>query len=221
MSLCLGDDKLFIGPRETSILFSWFYLVYMIWRYYLSVKLVMLIVKQKIQKKQKKIKLTTQCRFAWFMHNKYVQQYLLYMNHAKLQCVAISMYNNLMGGRHSFVCAYHPAAPGSNPNHTIYAFFNMYYWNCIEKITRINKKRPGLAHFLSMYNKSIYILIPMIAVSLISLPWIDPRQVRSKSCRNSDSPEKLSNRQLVSVVVVVIVVVVVAVSAVVAVVVSN
>ena len=127
------------------------------------------------------------------------------------------MYNNLMGGRHSFVCAYHPAAPGSNPNHTIYAFFNMYYWNCIEKITRINKKRPGLAHFLSMYNKSIYISIPMIAVSLISLPWIDPRQVRSKSCRNSDSlvPEKLSNRQLVSVVVVVIVVVVVAVSAVV------
>ena len=183
----------------------------------------MLIVKQKIQKKQKKIKLTTQCRFAWFMHNKYEQQYLLYMNHAKLQCVAISMYNILMGGRHSFVCAYHPAAPGSNPNHTIYAFFNMYYWNCIEKITRINKKRPGLAHFLSMYNKSIYISIPMIAVSLISLPWIDPRQVRSKSCRNSDSlvPEKLSNRQLVSVVVVVIVVVVVAVSAVVAVVVSN
>ena len=23
-----------------------------------------------------------------------------------------------------FVCAYHPAAPGSNPKHTIYAFFN-------------------------------------------------------------------------------------------------
>ena len=30
-------------------------------------------------------------------------------------------------------------------------FFNLYYWNCIEKITKItkiNKKRPGLAHFL-------------------------------------------------------------------------
>ena len=27
-------------------------------------------------------------------------------------------------------------------------FFILYYWNCIEKITKINKKRPGLAHFL-------------------------------------------------------------------------
>ena len=25
------------------------------------------------------------------------------------------------------VCAYHPAAPGSNPKHTIYTFFNLYY----------------------------------------------------------------------------------------------
>ena len=25
-----------------------------------------------------------------------------------------------------FVCAYHPAARGSNPKHTIYAFFNLY-----------------------------------------------------------------------------------------------
>ena len=24
------------------------------------------------------------------------------------------------------VCAYHPVALGSNPNHTIYAFFNLY-----------------------------------------------------------------------------------------------
>ena len=46
-----------------------------------------------------------------------------------------------------FICAYHPAAPGSNPKHTIYAFFNLYYWNCIKKITKVNKKRPGLAHF--------------------------------------------------------------------------
>ena len=45
-----------------------------------------------------------------------------------------------------FVCAYHPAAPGSNPKHTIYAFFNL-YWNCNENRTKINKKRPGLAHF--------------------------------------------------------------------------
>ena len=25
-------------------------------------------------------------------------------------------------------------------------FFNLYYWNCNEKRTKINKKRPGLAH---------------------------------------------------------------------------
>ena len=42
----------------------------------------------------------------------------------------------------TFSCAYHPAAPGSNPNHTIYTFFNLYYWNCNEKRTKINKKRP-------------------------------------------------------------------------------
>ena len=35
--------------------------------------------------------------------------------------------------------------PGFDPKHTIYAFFN--YWNCNEKMTKINKKRPGLAHF--------------------------------------------------------------------------
>ena len=46
-----------------------------------------------------------------------------------------------------FICAYHPAALGSNPKHTIYTFFNLYYWNCDEKRTKINKKRPGLAHF--------------------------------------------------------------------------
>ena len=38
-------------------------------------------------------------------------------------------------------------APGSNPKQSIDAFFNLYYWNFIEKITKINKKRPGLAHF--------------------------------------------------------------------------
>ena len=41
-------------------------------------------------------------------------------------------------------------SPGLNPKHTIYAFFNLYYWNCIEKITKINKKRPGLAHFFNI-----------------------------------------------------------------------
>ena len=28
--------------------------------------------------------------------------------------------------RRGFVCTYHPAAQGSNPKHTIYAFFNLY-----------------------------------------------------------------------------------------------
>ena len=46
------------------------------------------------------------------------------------------------------VCAAIAPAPGSNPKHTINAFFNLYYWNCNLKRTKINKKRPGLAHFL-------------------------------------------------------------------------
>ena len=33
--------------------------------------------------------------------------------------------------------------PGSNPKHTIYAFFNLYYWNCIELITKIKKTKRG------------------------------------------------------------------------------
>ena len=41
--------------------------------------------------------------------------------------------------------------PGSNPKLTIYAFFNL-YWNC-KKRTKINKKRPRMAHFL----KNIYV----------------------------------------------------------------
>ena len=41
------------------------------------------------------------------------------------------------------------ASPGSNPKHTIYAFFNLYNWNCNEKRTKIYKKRPGMAHFLN------------------------------------------------------------------------
>ena len=39
----------------------------------------------------------------------------------------------------------HPATTGSNPKHTIYAFFDSYYWNCNEKKTKINKKSPALA----------------------------------------------------------------------------
>ena len=35
-----------------------------------------------------------------------------------------------------------------------HAFFNMYYCNCIKKIRKINKKRPGLAHFLKTHQQS-------------------------------------------------------------------
>ena len=49
VSLSLGDDKLFLDPNTISKLYSWFYLV---WYYYLSVKFVMWIVKQKIENKR-------------------------------------------------------------------------------------------------------------------------------------------------------------------------
>ena len=39
-----------------------------------------------------------------------------------------------------FVCAYHPTAPGSNPKHTIYAFFNL-DWDCGGKRKKIKQKR--------------------------------------------------------------------------------
>ena len=34
---------------------------------------------------------------------------------------------------HGFIWAYHSVAAGSNPKHTIYAYFNLYYWNCNQK----------------------------------------------------------------------------------------
>ena len=51
-SLCLGDNKLFIGPKHNIYALSYYYLVYLIWCHYLSVKFVMWIVKQKIEDKQ-------------------------------------------------------------------------------------------------------------------------------------------------------------------------
>ena len=42
-----------------------------------------------------------------------------------------------------FVCAYHPAAPGSNPKHAIFAFFTLYECN-IEIVMRKGEK--VLAH---------------------------------------------------------------------------
>ena len=42
----------FSDTSKTSMFSSWFYLVYLIWYYYLSVKFVMWIVKQKIENKR-------------------------------------------------------------------------------------------------------------------------------------------------------------------------
>ena len=44
--------QFFLDPSTISTLSSWFYLVYLIWYYYLSVKFAMWIVKQKIENKQ-------------------------------------------------------------------------------------------------------------------------------------------------------------------------
>ena len=45
----LGSTNSFSDPSTTSTLSSWFYLVYLIWYFYLSLKFVMWIVKQKIE----------------------------------------------------------------------------------------------------------------------------------------------------------------------------
>ena len=63
-----------------------------------------------------------------------------------------------------FVCNFHPAAMGSSPKHTIYAF-SIYIchlnWNV--KRTKIIKKRPGLAHFfLKKNNVSIIYLLEYV-----------------------------------------------------------
>ena len=60
MSLSLGDNKLFLDPSTTSMLSSWFYLVYLFWFYYLSVKFVMWILKQKLENKRNLLKKVTQ-----------------------------------------------------------------------------------------------------------------------------------------------------------------
>ena len=57
--------------------------------------------------------------------------------------------------------------PGFDPKHTIYAFFN--YWNCNEKITKINKKRPGLAHLKKTKSKPSNANVPL---NLHILNWI-------------------------------------------------
>ena len=64
-----------------------------------------------------------------------------------------------------FVCAYHPAAPGSNPKHTNYAFFNLYYWNCNGKRTKINKKRPEKSNpFVVRHHPMHHCTLPRLCV---------------------------------------------------------
>ena len=54
------------------------------------------------------------------------------------------------GGRHSSVVLSAPTILRPRvwiPSTPSTLFLYLYYWNCNEKITKINKKRPGLAHF--------------------------------------------------------------------------
>ena len=54
----------------------------------------------------------------------------------------------LFGVLSGFVCAFHPAAPGSIPKHTIYAYVYMLISElCHVEKTKINKEKLGLAHF--------------------------------------------------------------------------
>ena len=53
----------FLDPSTTSMLYLWFYLVCLIWYYYLSVKFVMWIVKQKIENKRNLFLLKTRRRY--------------------------------------------------------------------------------------------------------------------------------------------------------------
>ena len=50
VSLCLGVDQRFTGPKNSIYTVSWFFLVYFILYYNLSVKFVKWIVKQKTEK---------------------------------------------------------------------------------------------------------------------------------------------------------------------------
>ena len=63
-----------------------------------------------------------------------------------------------------FICTFHPAAPGSSPKHTIYAFsfyiVQIVYichsnWNV--KRTKSSKKRPGMAQFYKIRKRIIAI----------------------------------------------------------------
>ena len=70
----------FLDPSTTSMLSSWFNLVYLIWYYYLSVKFAMWIMKQKTENEQKKFKMTTYLKDS------------LNSNHARLGTIGVGVF---------------------------------------------------------------------------------------------------------------------------------
>ena len=107
--------------------------------------------------KWQKIKMNQRCQNEYFVHIQ-LQIYhtkfnlsisLVLLRSYLMRCYPGSFayakeYHRWLPQLRGFVCAYHPAASGSNPKHTIYAFSICIEVN--EKRTKINKKRPGLAY---------------------------------------------------------------------------
>ena len=52
VSSSISDDKLFYRPKHNIITYFMIHLCFLVWYYYLSVKFVMWIVKQKIENKR-------------------------------------------------------------------------------------------------------------------------------------------------------------------------
>ena len=81
-------------------------------------------------------------RFCLKLRYVYIQQLINSRQPPQLRC---------------FIWVYHVAAQGSNPVHTINAFFNLdylhLYWN--EKRTKINKKEAGIGQFLKKLIKTL------------------------------------------------------------------
>ena len=83
-------------------------------------------------------------------------------------------YKEVLPQLSGFVCAYHPAAPGSSPKRTIYALSLSSQVGaipiCLEKRIKINKKMPGLTHFLQKHDNffnvlSLLFFLPMTSTS--------------------------------------------------------
>ena len=55
-----------------------------------------------------------------------------------------------------FVCAFHPAVPGSNPKHTIYAFSILYYiCHCIEERKKNTQKEARFGQYFKKEHGNI------------------------------------------------------------------